>query len=455
MSKMDDEWSVETPPRRYTPKRQKTDPEVKIKLTYPQQEGREDHILHVLFLQTIMSVNNVDMRVLNKRGEALKEAAVADLTTEAFHKNHFNTKVKVTGNFENKKGKVVVIHRIRGIHTDSILKQEKKVLDFLKQHSMHLSQHDWQEDEWDTRVIGFFTTVFPKAMNKEYATKIVTRDLHKNKHNTKIPTFRLQNLPMRGPGMYTRAYGLEVKAEDVRAMMTAIKSNISPGNFVPFHLRSVDETAFNKAVSFINKKNENTWSFVINFVSEGSFFKLEDKIKEAVHTNHVIYDPLQKTMKILTTKKLFDASRDIIRKELKNWCQSLDPEDIRQFDTEPELAHLVRDDFSSSSNSYTSHSISSIMSFEIEEIEVRNTNTTNTAATPPTTETTPSDLSDPVVLPNTTTEISQLKDEVSHYKRELTECTLRLEKFQTMLETIMEKVDHMKSSQHTTNRRPE
>ena len=54
MSKMDDEWSVETPPRRFTPKRQKTDPEVKIKLTYPQQEGREDHILHVLFLQTIL-----------------------------------------------------------------------------------------------------------------------------------------------------------------------------------------------------------------------------------------------------------------------------------------------------------------------------------------------------------------------------------------------------------------
>jgi hypothetical protein len=55
---MDDEWSVETPPRRFTPKRQKTDPEVKIKLTYLQQGVREDHILHVLFLQTILSVNN-------------------------------------------------------------------------------------------------------------------------------------------------------------------------------------------------------------------------------------------------------------------------------------------------------------------------------------------------------------------------------------------------------------
>ena len=118
-----------------------------------------------------MSVNNVDLRVLNKRGEALKAAAVADLTTEAFYKNHFNAKVKTYGNNTNKNGKVVVIHRIRGISTERVLKQERKVLDFLKQHSMHLTQHEWQEDDWDTRVIGFFTTVFPKAMHQRIRNK--------------------------------------------------------------------------------------------------------------------------------------------------------------------------------------------------------------------------------------------------------------------------------------------
>ena len=85
MSKMDDEWSVETPLRQFTPKRQKIDPEVKIRLTYPISEGRDNHILHVLFLQMIMSVNTFDIRVLNKRGESLKEAAVADLTKDAFY----------------------------------------------------------------------------------------------------------------------------------------------------------------------------------------------------------------------------------------------------------------------------------------------------------------------------------------------------------------------------------
>jgi hypothetical protein len=303
MSMMDDEWSVETPPRRFTPNSQKTDPEVKIKLTYPQQEGREDHILHVFFLQTILLVNNVNLRILNKRGNAQKETAVADLTPEVFYKNHLNAKVKLSGNYAKKKGEIVVVHRIRGIATEGVLKKERKVLDFLKHHSMHLTQHDWQEDERNTKIIGFFTTVLPKTMTKEYATNVVT-----NKLNIKIPLSQLQNIPLRTKEAQTRVYGLEVKAEDVSAMMAAIKSNISPGNFVSFHMRSANEVAFEKAASYVASKNANTWSFLINYVSEGSFFKLEHKVKQALLIDHIIYNPVNKTMKVLVAKKLFDQS---------------------------------------------------------------------------------------------------------------------------------------------------
>ena len=116
---------------------------------------------------------------------------------------------------------------------------------------MHLTQHDWQEDEWNTKIIGFFTTVLPKTMTKEYATKVVTNEFDKNKQGIKIPLFRLQNIPLCTKEAQTRVYGLEVKAEDVRAMMAAIKSNISPGNFVSFHMRSANEAAFEKAASYV------------------------------------------------------------------------------------------------------------------------------------------------------------------------------------------------------------
>ena len=90
MSKMENKWSIATPPRGHTPKRQQTNPEVQIRLTYPQQEGREDHMLYVLFLQKIMWSNQVDIRVLNK---ALKESAVADITKAAFYQNHFDARI--------------------------------------------------------------------------------------------------------------------------------------------------------------------------------------------------------------------------------------------------------------------------------------------------------------------------------------------------------------------------
>ena len=395
MSKMDDEWSIETPPKGFTPKRQKIDPEVQIKLTYPKQEGREDHMLHVLFLQTIMSSNHVDIRVLNKRGEALKESAVAVFTKSAFYQNHFNARIKtIKDQNDNKQGKIVVIHRIRGISKEGTLKQDKKVLAFLKQHSIHLTRHDWLEEEWDTRMIGFFTTVIPKCMPREYALKAVTVALNQKRGAIKIPPFQLQKIALRTDQHSTRGYGLEVRAHEAQAMMSSIKASIPPGGFVTFHLRSVNNLAYKKAIEYLHSKSETTWSFTVNYVSEGSFFKLEDRIKASINVEHIIYDPTQKSMKILVHKKHFDTARKHLKEKLCQWKEVLDPDDIRQFEKYPEIAHLTRDELLDSIESYTSHSIASILSFEIEEIEIKQP---PKASTPMTTETTPSNLSDPVL----------------------------------------------------------
>jgi len=56
---------------------------------------------------------------------------------------------------------------------EGALKQDKKVLDFLKQHLMHLTRHDWLEEEWDIRDIGLYTTVIPKCIPREYAAEVL------------------------------------------------------------------------------------------------------------------------------------------------------------------------------------------------------------------------------------------------------------------------------------------
>ena len=67
-------------------------------------ERREDHMLHVLFLKTIMAANTLHMKVLNQRKETLKEEAVADLTKYAFYQNHFNADTKYLGGKDTKNG---------------------------------------------------------------------------------------------------------------------------------------------------------------------------------------------------------------------------------------------------------------------------------------------------------------------------------------------------------------
>jgi hypothetical protein len=110
----------------------------------------------------------------------------------------------------------------------------------LRQKVLQLTSHDWTEDDWDTKVIGFFTQVFPFCMTAEYASKIVFQSLKSTTMRLKVPLFRLQSIPLKviedQPHYRTRVFGLEVKSHEVNTMMEAIKFPVSPGEVVPFQL---------------------------------------------------------------------------------------------------------------------------------------------------------------------------------------------------------------------------
>jgi hypothetical protein len=109
MSKLDDDWSVDATHNRHTPTRKNTN-DHKIKVSYYKAPSREDHVLHIMLLQKILSANDSTIKVLNKHGEALKESTMVDLTNEAFHKSHFNLKYKYSGHQDNRQSKIVIIH---------------------------------------------------------------------------------------------------------------------------------------------------------------------------------------------------------------------------------------------------------------------------------------------------------------------------------------------------------
>jgi hypothetical protein len=58
-------------------------------------------------MQAIIAAKEVDIKMVNNSGEALKEQGVADLTNIAFHSNHFNIKQTFTGSCNNQKAKII------------------------------------------------------------------------------------------------------------------------------------------------------------------------------------------------------------------------------------------------------------------------------------------------------------------------------------------------------------
>jgi hypothetical protein len=131
MSLIDYLWYVDTPPRVFSPKRQKMEPEITIKIEYFLDNVNKDHFHHVSLLQIIFNSPTNDVKILNKRGEVLKQISILALCDAQIYQNHYTINKKAVGNFNNQKTKVVVNHRIRGLNNIQSIKKDSKLMDYL------------------------------------------------------------------------------------------------------------------------------------------------------------------------------------------------------------------------------------------------------------------------------------------------------------------------------------
>lgn len=445
MTTYDDNWSIETPPRIFSPKRQKTEPEIVIKIQYVANQDTPKHMTHVFLLQTIATALNNDVKVINRRGEILKDSVIPALADEKIYTNHYAHNSKQVGSKNNQKELIIIIHRLRGISTISSLKKDHKIMEYLQNHNVRINAHDWKEDEWDFKMLGFLTQVYPSAMSNEYATKIISTQLKLPVKKQKAPHFRIKSFPIKSTSkennLKTKVFGIEVRTKDAKMMETVLKDNIAPGAFVPFRMKTINEEAYNKAIRYVAGKNENTWTILLKYMSEGAFFKLEQRIKITLATEHVIYDPIRKTVRILVSKHQFHEQRNLLKSNLATWVQELDPDDVKEFNTTPEVSHISRDDYSSTADSYYSHSAETIMTFEVEEIHIRKEEPTKESEA--TTSTTPSEISLPPAIRTSSNEqeINVLKTQVTKYQQELATYTTKMEKMFTMLESLLSKIN--------------
>jgi hypothetical protein len=166
-------------------------------------------------------------------------------------------------------------------------------MDYLKHNNIRISKHNRQEEEWDMSVIGVFTYVFPFIMPVDYATKLVGRDLKCPVNFQTVPKFQIIPIPVRINHLKqpttVHVYGMEVKTQNIKDMIAILKENTNPGIFIPFQMKYINQEAYNKALSHIAFKQENTWVIKIKYMSDTDFFRLENMIKDTLQVEHVIH----------------------------------------------------------------------------------------------------------------------------------------------------------------------
>jgi hypothetical protein len=366
-----------------SPRRARIQPmkDLNVKIRYKIKTNDDHpHSPHVNFLQFI--INNVfpNVMIMNKRHENLKVAAIMALNTTDIYNNHFDIH-KMESRKQDGESHVIIIQTIQTHLTLSNIKKQNGVLDFLKTNGIHISIHEWTPTIWDVKTIGFLTKFSPSHHPKEVATNSFNTTM---KNTTKNYQYRLRytfvqaticNRTVRVP-----VYAIEVMTSEVKAAeKQIIKSVIHPDEYISFRMRNVNPTAFQNAVALVAQHQNDLRTIVVDNVAEEAYFVLEGFAKQVDKVITVHHLQNKKSMRVITYNDDFRNIRKVIKENMKEWIDNLDPSDIRACGEIPALAPIREDDFSNDSASDLSQGIESLLSLDIYELSLFQENGHGTA----------------------------------------------------------------------------
>jgi hypothetical protein len=186
----------------------------------------------------------------------------------------------------------------------------------------------------------------------------------------------------------------------------------------------------------------------VNHITDGSFFKLEHKIKALLETDHVIHDAIKKTAKVKVNKQQFHEDRKKLKAHLAEWNAEFDPDDIRECNIAPEVAHIAQDSISEEADYFYSSSITSIMAFEVSEIYIPTGKSTKMSGLSNDTQQYNQQNTDPTL--SSDDEIQTLKRQIEEYKTELQKQTQKIDQMQEMLQLVFSKLSDKEDLNNNT-----
>ena len=81
-----------------------------MKIEYFGEEGKQDHLKHVFLLQLLANSHNSKLKVINNKGQRLKQSVIPALCDPVIHNNHFDVIVMDTSNKATHGKKLIILH---------------------------------------------------------------------------------------------------------------------------------------------------------------------------------------------------------------------------------------------------------------------------------------------------------------------------------------------------------
>jgi hypothetical protein len=249
----------------------------------------------------------------------------------------------------------------------------------MNEYQCYVTDHQWDETQWDTTRVGFVTDHDPSFFNRSQAAAKFNAHLHSKPQSKKlkIPIFRFvftsPKVRHSTHTVSTKAYALEVLNEDSVMMLQVLKSLVgTTPEFVPYTLRRKYPEGYEKAIRYQTKLLTSTMVIILQNITDDMMFYLQDRILQIAGVREILPSPKARDMgrfSVLVDKELFKTVRNTLSSSLETWVKHEIPSDAQppkdHFMGPARVKPLYDDGLSSGGNSWMTQSNASFMSMDL------------------------------------------------------------------------------------------
>jgi hypothetical protein len=283
-----DEKSDTTPPTGFKPKANEqgmTSKVFKFSFVYTGTTKNKvaPSVLHTHWMQAVQDAYGDELVIINNKNKPVEQVSTIKWTDPSMHAKQFQLHQKTFGREERRQSTYFIIHCVLTNVSLTKIRSLPAVQNIMKEFKFYITDHQWAENQWDTARIGWVTTINPQFYNRDQALikfqmRLQTK-LAKLAKKVKIPMFRMAFVSptvnkASGNTISTKAYAIEIQAEDAVQMLQVRKSLLDDKktSFVPYSMKAKYPDAYIQVVKFQTLNMNQTRVVVLENISEDMMF---------------------------------------------------------------------------------------------------------------------------------------------------------------------------------------